>query len=179
MRTPLRFAVLVLSTVVTALAVTVPAEAATPYCGITWGSLPESAGTLDPTAASITDVRAGQHACYDRLVVDLGNAPGWTSYRVGYGAVLGEGSGAPVPVAGGAALQITLRAHGESFATDPRQVTDVTGYRTFRQVVSGGSFEGVTVYGLGVRARLPFRVFTLAGPAAHETRLVIDVAHRW
>src|SRR4051794_38702793 len=112
MRTPLRFAVLLLSTVMAALAVAIPAEAATPYCGITWGSLPESAGTLDPTAASITDVRAGRHTCYDRLVVDLANAPGWASYSVAYGAVLGEGSGQPIPVAGGASLAITLRAHG-------------------------------------------------------------------
>jgi len=29
-----------------------------------------------------------------------------------------------------------------------------------------------------VRARLPFRVFVLAGPG-NGSRLVIDVAHRW
>jgi hypothetical protein len=32
--------------------------------------------------------------------------------------------------------------------------------------------------GLGVRGRLPFRVFTLDGPGA-GSRIVIDVAHRW
>jgi hypothetical protein len=32
--------------------------------------------------------------------------------------------------------------------------------------------------GLGVRARLPFRVFTLDGPGS-MSRLVIDVAHHW
>jgi hypothetical protein len=32
--------------------------------------------------------------------------------------------------------------------------------------------------GLGVRARLPFRAFVLAGPA-DGSRLVVDVAHRW
>jgi len=41
-----------------------------------------------------------------------------------------------------------------------------------------GSFEATTTVGLGVRARLPFRVFVLAGPAT-GSRLVIDVAHRW
>ncbi|BAS14136.1 conserved hypothetical protein [Arthrobacter sp. Hiyo8] len=41
-----------------------------------------------------------------------------------------------------------------------------------------GSFEGYTSLGLGVRARLPFRVFTLAGPGT-GSRLVIDVAHMW
>jgi hypothetical protein len=40
-------------------------------------------------------------------------------------------------------------------------------------VVYAGDLEGATV-GLGVRERLPFRVFTLTGP----DRLVVDVAHR-
>jgi hypothetical protein len=54
----------------------------------------------------------------------------------------------------------------------------VSGYRTFRQVAYAGSFEGQTTIGVGVRARLPFRVFTLAGPGSNS-RLVIDVAHHW
>jgi hypothetical protein len=45
-------------------------------------------------------------------------------------------------------------------------------------VVFGGSFEGQTLFGVGARARLPFRVFTLAGPGGHS-RIVLDVAHRW
>ena len=57
-------------------------------------------------------------------------------------------------------------------------LTNVAGYSTFRQVAYAGSFEGQTTIGLGVRARLPFRVFTLAGPGS-DTRLVIDVAHHW
>lgn len=36
----------------------------------------------------------------------------------------------------------------------------------------------ITKLGLGVRARLPFRAFALAGPGG-GTRLVVDVAHRW
>jgi hypothetical protein len=32
--------------------------------------------------------------------------------------------------------------------------------------------------GLGVRARLPMRVFNLAGPGS-RSRLVIDVTHHW
>ena len=42
-------------------------------------------------------------------------------------------------------------------------VVNVTGFRTFRQVAWGGSFEGSTTLGLGVRARLPFRVTVLDG----------------
>src|SRR5689334_7833346 len=49
-------------------AATAPAEAA-PYCGIRWGSLPKSVSTM--VRGPVTNVRAGQHTCYDRLVVDL------------------------------------------------------------------------------------------------------------
>jgi hypothetical protein len=52
-------------------------------------------------------------------------------------------------------------------------LVNVTGFSTFRQVAWAGSFEGQTTVGLGVRARLPFRVFTLPG------RVVVDVAHVW
>ena len=61
---------------------------------------------------------------------------------------------------------------------NPNELVNVTGYSTFRQVASGGSFEGYTTIGLGVRARLPFRTFVLPGPGA-GSRLVIDVGHRW
>jgi hypothetical protein len=53
------------------------------------------------------------------------------------------------------------------------ELVDVTGFQTFRQVAWAGSFEGTTSVGLGVRARLPFRVITLAD------RIVVDVAHFW
>jgi hypothetical protein len=52
---------------------------------------------------------------------------------------------------------------------------NVAGFSTFRSITNAGSFEGQTTYGLGVRARLPFRVFTIAGG---HGRIVVDVAHR-
>ena len=54
-----------------------------------------------------------------------------------------------------------------------RAMPNVAGYPTFRQVAWGGSFEGYTTVGLGVRTRLPFRVFR------STNHLVIDVAHHW
>jgi hypothetical protein len=181
MRTPLRLIVLALASVLAAFAFTIPASAASsPYCGITWGSLAKSAGTSETPSTSLTGVRAGQHACYDRLVLDLAGVQPPVSYTVSYTTVRGVGSGEPIPLTGGGDLQITLRAHGESLTfADASHIANVTGFRTFRQVASGGSFEGVTVLGLGVRARLPFRVFVLDGPGAGQTRLVIDVAHAW
>ena len=54
----------------------------------------------------------------------------------------------------------------------------MAGYGTFRQVAWAGSFEGQSTIGLGVRARLPFRVLVLDGPG-DDARLVVDVAHSW
>jgi hypothetical protein len=181
MRTPLRLIVLALTSALAALALSTPASAAaSPYCGITWGSLTRSAGTTATPSSTLTDIRAGQHDCYDRLVLDLGNVSGPVSYTVGYTTVRGVGTGTAIPLAGDGDLSITLRAHGESLTmADPNHVVGVTGFRTFRQVASGGSFEGVTVLGLGVRARLPFRVLVLDGPTSSQKRLVIDVAHLW
>ena len=48
------------------------AAAAAPYCGITWGSLAEVGNGNQPVpGATLTDVRAGRQACYDRLVLDI------------------------------------------------------------------------------------------------------------
>ena len=61
------------------------------------------------------------------------------------------------------------------------ELVNVSGYRTFRQVAWAGSFEGISSIGLGVRARLPFRVLAVTGipGSTNGTRVVIDVAHAW
>jgi hypothetical protein len=182
----LRAALLALTTALVALVVAPPAQAAA-YCGITWGSLPKGAAGVDPMYDHVTGVRAGQHPCYDRLVVDLADAAGFNAYDVRYvSQVYQEGSGAVVPLRGGAKLQIVVhsnatdRAGRVTFApANTAEVVDVTGYRTFRQVASAGSYEGQTTLGLGVRARLPFRAFVTPGPTAGTVRVVVDVAHLW
>jgi hypothetical protein len=152
-------------------------QAAAPYCGITWGSLTKShAATTMPL---LTGIRAGRHDCYDRLVFDLrGNASGYHASYVT--RVTEDASGRVVPLRGGAKLQLTVNAPAYDLAGRPTyryanraELVNVAGYRTFRQVAWAGSFEGTTTVGLGVRARLPFRVFTLPG------RVVVDVAHAW
>ncbi len=160
-----------------------PASAAS-YCGLVWGSLAESNQTM--STASVTNVRTGQHYCFDRLVIDLkGNSRGLQR---------------PLRLQGGPGrLRTAHQAAGRRVPADHRQlapaydnvtgkatfipanrseVTNVSGYQTFRQVAWAGSFEGYTTLGLGVRARLPFRVFTLDGPGS-GSRLVVDVAHYW
>lgn len=158
-----------------------PAQAA-PYCGITWGSLAKSAGT--GTTATISNVRAGRHACFDRMVVDVsGHANG---YSVSYvSAVTRPGSGSVVALRGGAYLKVAVKAPAYTAAGAPsyvpanrNELVNTAGYSTLRQLALAGSFEGSTTLGVGVRARLPFNVFVLDGPGA-SSRIVIDVAHRW
>lgn len=169
-----------------AAAVPARASASAPFCGLHWGSLAKSGG---PGFGTVRDIRAGRHACYDRLVIDLGR-PATTniSYDVRYvSRVVQDGSGFPVPVKGGATLQVVVIAnpfddHGRITYSpaDQRNVVPVAGWRTFRQVAWAGSFEARTKVALGVRARLPFRAFTVPGGGPGDTaRLVIDVAHRW
>ena len=165
------------------LGAAVPTASAAPYCGITWGSTPEQAaagGTGDLVGA-----RAGRHACFDRLVLDVagGSAGGYSVQYVGQ--VSQDGSDLPVPTRGGEALQVIVHApaaddagHPTYTPADPRELVPVAGFTTFRQVAWAGSFEGQSTVALGVRARLPFRAFVVPGPGT-GARLVVDVAHRW
>ena len=160
-------------------------------CGsVTWGSAQKLGRATSvptppvPPPSTVRDVRTGRQPCYDRLVVALrGTAP---AYLVRYVTrVTEDGSGRVVPVRGGARLQVTVFAPAYDDEGDltyvpanRRELTNVTGYRTFRQVAWAGTFEGNTDLGLGVRARLPFRVLQVAGPGT-GSRLVVDVAHTW
>lgn len=188
MDTSLPRIVAALALVVPALLVPAAAEAhAAPYCGIRWGSLPKSSpAAVNPSSApgDLGAVRAGRHACFDRLVFDVdGSTQG---YRVDYvDEVVAEGIGHPVSTAGGARLQVVVRAPAydeqgrETLAQAPTTpMVDVSGYRTFREVRWAGTHEGQSSVGLGVRARLPYRVLTFDGPGT-GSRVVVDVAHRW
>jgi hypothetical protein len=167
-------------------AVSAPAAAAAaPYCGIHWGSLDKGAAGYPSPWSPLVNVRAGQHPCYDRLVLDFAAGP--SKFHVRYvPAVTTQGRGDILPLRGGAFLEVvaltTIYDINTGAATyrpvNKNELVNVNGWRTFRQVAFGGSDEGYTTIGLGVRARLPFRVFSLPGPGAHS-RLVIDVAHQW
>jgi hypothetical protein len=163
-----------------------PAASTPTTCATTtahWGSPAKSADRLTP--APITNVRAGRNTCFDRMVVDLRGRG--TGYTVGYvSQVLSQGRGAVVPLRGGAKLDVVIKAPAYDINTgastykpaNSRELVNVTGFSTFRQIASGGSFEGYTTIGIGVRARLPMRVFVLNGPGT-GSRVVIDVAHHW
>ncbi|MDN3057307.1 hypothetical protein PH213_22690 [Streptomyces sp. SRF1] len=153
-------------------------------CETGWGSGEKTAQPAGHTP--LTNVRTGRHACFDRIVFDVrgATAAGPIGYRVGYvNALHQDGSGEEVPVGGGAILEIRVAAPSydpgsgaESYpgrARKPLPGVDLTGYQTFRDTRFGASFEGDTQVGLGVRARLPFRVLQTDG------HVVVDVAHSW
>jgi hypothetical protein len=118
------------------------------------------------------------------MVVDL-DGPVGRSYEARYvRAVHQDGSGFRVPLRGAADLLLVVRAPAyddgkETYRpANRRELVSTRGYRTFRQVAFAGSYEGQTTIGLGVRARLPFRVTVLPGPG-RGSRVVVDVAHSW
>lgn len=156
-----------------------------PFCGIRWGSLPKSAGAAK--ADWLMAGRVGRHPCYDRLVFVLAGPAAGVDARYVRRIPVSPGLRQPK---GGARLQV--RIPGSSLP--PASATDgmvrstlpvgraplfnVRGFRTFRDVRWGRIDARGATFGLGVRARLPFRVFVLDGPG-HRSRVVIDVAHRW
>jgi len=183
----------VLTVVLAVTAVVLPVAAATTpeptpvaaaSCSTPWGSTPEVVPQLG--RAPLTAVRTGRHDCFDRVVFDLAG-PG-AGYHVEYvDHVTQDGSGTVLDVPGGARLLVSVDHPAYDDAGKPtivppptagRQIADVNGYQTLRSVVYGGSFEGATTFGVGVRARLPFRVLTVDTPGA-GARLVVDVAHAW
>ncbi|MFF3347096.1 hypothetical protein [Streptomyces sp. NPDC002779] len=159
------------------------ATAQTTVCPTGWGSTAKVRSTS--TATPLDNIRTGRHACYDRMVVDVpGAGKAGLGYSVRYvNRLYQDGSGREIPVAGGAVLEVRVAAPAydpETGApTYPGRVSrplpgvDLAGYRTFRDTRFAGSFEGETLVGLGVRARLPFRVQVLTD------RIVLDVAHNW
>jgi hypothetical protein len=151
-------------------------------CSTAWGSATKSAD--DAHTEPLKNITTSHHACYDRMVFDVGSGTARTGYHVGYvDAFHQDGSGERIPVGGGAILQI--HANTPSYdpasgrptyggkAGQPLPGVDLTGYRTFKDTRFGAGFEGQTQVGLGVRARLPFRVLQSG------SRLIVDVAHTW
>ncbi|MEW2404153.1 hypothetical protein [Streptomyces sp. NPDC046862] len=151
-------------------------------CPTGWGSGAKGGATAG--AVPLKDIRTGRHDCFDRMVVDVPGGGSHIGYYVRYvDRLYQDPSGEYIPVSGGAVLDVRVGA--PSYAPEsgaptysgkvgrPLPGVNVSGYSTFRDTRFAGSFEGETQIGLGVRARLPFRVVQL------DDRLVIDVAHSW
>ena len=141
------------------------------------------------SSAPVYLVRAGRQECSDRVVFHL-NGPDPVGYSVRYVDVVREdGSGRPVPVAGGAALQVVINA--PALGQDSHGVVDkvlaepgadfytpaqLGGWSSLREVRYAGSFEGQTTIAVGVRAQVPFRVFTVLDRSGLYRSVVLDLA---
>jgi len=169
-------AVTTIMTGLSAAAIALPAQAtaATTACSTHWGTGQRHKGPMVQTR--VRHVRAGKHACFDRLVIDLGAGPK-PGYVVRYvRAFYAQGSGKRVPTRGQAILLINVQAPAAgSFNPSIRHLANVAGFAEFRQVAGLGSFEGITSMGLGLRAKTPFRVFEFT-TSSHKVELVVDVA---
>jgi hypothetical protein len=150
-----------------------------------WGTDDRSGGPMSRDAVYL--VRSGRHPCYDRVVFALNG-----SADVGFAGrylpvVTSDPKGDPLPVPGGAALEIAIRAPalgsddsghqpGRVLASVGDTMVSTPAWPSLRAVRFAGSFEGRCVFAVGVRAELPFRVFTQIGPDRIR-RMVLDIAH--
>ena len=131
-----------------------------------------------PPGALLVQVRYGRHENFDRIVFQFEN--GLPGYRIEYvqPPILGDFSGLPVDIAGGA----FLRAHFSVAAAHDPSTGDRTylgplelsaGLPSLLEAEVTGDFEGGLTWVLGLSEEADFRVFALAEPF----RIVIDVAH--
>jgi hypothetical protein len=126
------------------------------------------------SAPTLTDVRAGGHSGFDRVVFEFKGAV--PEHRVRYvDQLVQDGSGRPVSVAGSADLEVVFHganAHEQDGTPtiSPRRFS--TGLTAVKEVAQIGDFEAVVTYGIGVDRKRPIKVSTLSNPS----RLVIDVS---
>ncbi|MEU0687401.1 AMIN-like domain-containing (lipo)protein [Streptomyces uncialis] len=157
-------------------------KAAAAACSTAWGSGVKS--DADSVAEPLKNIRTGQHTCYDRMVFDITGATGTAGFHVSYvDAFHQDGTGDLIPVSGGAILQVFVNAPSYHPSTGavvypglPGRTlpgVNINGYRTFKDTKYGASLEGQTQVGLGLRAKLPFRVLKSGD------QVIVDVAHTW
>jgi hypothetical protein len=122
------------------------------------------------------DLRVGQHATYDRVVIDLSGPI--SGYDLRYVKTLRyDASGDTVPLRGARFIQIHVTpavahdAAGHSVYQGPRLTQ--YGMPTLRGAAFTGDFEGTVSFGLSLSHLKPFRVLELHGP----NRIVIDLHH--
>ncbi|WP_299952633.1 hypothetical protein [uncultured Modestobacter sp.] len=135
-----------------------------------------SAAPVDPAGLSVTEVRAGRHEGYDRVVFELSGTgtPGWQVEYVDTPS--SQGSGDVVEVPGEAALQVVLQGTSYPYETGAEEVARgevaVAGTENVAGVVYDATYEGTSVAWIGTPDRRPFRVYALTGPS----RVVVEVA---
>ncbi|UKD57467.1 hypothetical protein L3Q65_12310 [Amycolatopsis sp. FU40] len=166
------------------------APPAPPGCpSANWGTGAKEAAGSSTDALYL--VRVGRHDCYDRVVFTI-NGTAAAGYSVRYvPLVTADPSGRPLPVPGGAVLQVVIRAPEQGADTSghqPGRVLAATGdylypsarlasWPSLRAVRFAGFFQGQCTFAVGTRAKLPFRVLALPDAVNHVERIALDLAH--
>ncbi|MBA3744890.1 GerMN domain-containing protein [Sporichthya sp.] len=144
--------------------------------GLVGLGLPALAGASHAPAGTsrVTAIRTATHPGFDRLVFEFsGKLPSHTFVQWAP-RITRDGSGATVPAAGNAFLQIGLSGvtgyntnHAPTFGALRRS----TGNQNLNQVVHAGEFEGMVSFGAAMMARTSYKVSNLTKPS----RVVIDI----
>jgi hypothetical protein len=141
-------------------------------------------GSSTANLTFLTDVQVDSQTCLDRLVFafrpDTPDPPAFrVSYQPASTALVQDGSGEPIEVAGSAYLVVrlepaaTAEAAGDGLDftyTGPRRLAP-TGTRFVRNVVKSGDFEAVVTWVVGLSEQRPFSVSARTSPP----RVVVDV----
>jgi hypothetical protein len=156
--------------------VAAPSPVASPtYASIACSS-PQTFSGGTAGMATVTDVRVGTSAGYDRFVLQFdGPVPSYTVTPQGSATFTQDATGQPLQLRGAAGVRIVV--HGAS-ATAPNGSpgyggpTDlVPGYTRLQEARQLGDFERVYSWGLGLGQPSCLRVSVFTGP----DRLVVDV----
>jgi hypothetical protein len=124
-----------------------------------------------------TDIRTGGHACFERVVLELGGSGELPGFQVQYepDPVLDSPSGEPVEVAGDATLVLRVGVwmpdiEGNGYQ-GPREFvpSNVVNIKELQQIEN---FEGQSAWAIGLDRQRDFTVSTLTEPF----RIVIDIA---
>ncbi|HUC90272.1 MAG TPA: hypothetical protein VMR45_05715 [Patescibacteria group bacterium] len=135
------------------------------------------------SGTQLTGVTAVSWNCYDRVVINLGETA--VHYNVRYvNDVTTQGKGDSLSLSGGAKLAIDIDAASYSTDSVPWQTVypatvgqtlpgvNLNGYASLKDAKWGGSFEGQSTIGLGIKSKLSFRVVT------DGNQMYIDIAHK-
>jgi hypothetical protein len=124
-----------------------------------------------------TDIRTGGHACFERVVLELGGSGELPGFQVQYepDPILDSPRGEPVEIAGDATLVLSVGAwmpdiEGNGYQ-GPREFvpTNVVNIKELEQIEN---FEGQNAWAIGLDRQRDFTVSTLTEPF----RIVIDIA---
>ncbi len=161
---------IVISAIVTAIAIALPAEALP-----TFSMTAKSAADPSSRVTQLWHLRTGNDGTFDRIVFD--ERISMSGYSVRYvSQVLADASGAVVPIKGRYFLRVVIS--GATTGSLPGLSSSMPSIVTpslpeVTQIRKAGEFEQVVSYGIGLNRYRGFRVFRLSSP----TRLVIDVLH--